>query len=103
MGEVVFLGAPLSDESATGRPERDADRARDDEALDAYSRVVTEVATRLAPSVANLRVTRRVRGGRVAVGGGSAVVIAPDGFMLTSAHVVADGGGGSASFVDGRN
>ena len=32
--------------------------------LDAYSRVVTEVAERLAPSVANLRVSRRVRGGR---------------------------------------
>ena len=50
------------------------------EALDAYSRVVSHVAETLAPSVANLRVARR--------GGGSGVVITPDGFMLTSAHVV---------------
>jgi serine protease Do len=65
--------------------------------------VVTSVAERLAPSVANLRVSRRVRGGRRLDGGGSAVVITPDGFMLTSAHVVAtSAGGGRASFVDGR-
>jgi serine protease Do len=75
----------------------------DDEALDAYSRAVTAVAERLTPSVANLRVSRRVRGGRVLDGGGSAVVITPDGFMLTSAHVVArTEGRGRASFVDGR-
>src|SRR5207244_3801313 len=57
---------------------------------------------RLSPSVANLRVSRRVRGGRVLEGGGSAVVITPDGFMLTSAHVVGRSDGGRASFVDGR-
>jgi serine protease Do len=79
-----------------------ADRPSDDEALDAYSRVVTTVARDLAPSVANLRVTRRLRGGRVAVGGGSAVVIAPDGFLVTSAHVVEGSRSGEASFVDGR-
>jgi S1-C subfamily serine protease len=62
-------------------------------ALDAYSRVVTEVARALAPSVANLRVRN---------GGGSAFVLAPDGYLLTSAHVVAGGGRGRASFVDGR-
>jgi S1-C subfamily serine protease len=68
------------------------------EALDAYSNAVISVAERLAPSVANLRVSRGRR-----AGGGSAVVITPDGFLLTSAHVV-DGStrGGRASFVDGR-
>jgi serine protease Do len=91
-------------DGADGGPLRapGGDRPTDDEALDAYSRVVTTVARDLAPSVANLRVTRRLRGGRVAMGGGSAVVIAPDGFMLTSAHVVEGGNGGEASFVDGR-
>jgi S1-C subfamily serine protease len=70
------------------------------EALDAYSRVVTHVAELLAPSVANLRVSRR--------GGGSGVVITPDGFLLTSAHVVESrrgrGGRGRilAAFTDGR-
>src|ERR671931_363157 len=68
-------------------------RARDEEPLDAYSRVVTNVARVLSPSVANLRFRR---------GGGSGVVIAPDGFVLTSAHVVARTRGGIASFVDGR-
>ena len=42
-----------------------------------------------APSVANLRVTRRTRGGRMPSGGGSAVVLTPDGFLLSNAHVVA--------------
>jgi serine protease Do len=73
-------------------------------ALDAYSRVVVEVAERLAPSVANLRVMRRARsGGQVPAGAGSAVALTPDGFLLTSAHVVAgQGRSGRASFVDGR-
>ena len=74
----------------------------DDEALDAYSRSVIAVAERLTPSVANLRVSRRVRGGRRLAGGGSAVVITPDGFMLTSSHVIERMDGGRASFVDGR-
>ena len=85
--ELTFISSPPSDE----------------EALDAYSQAVTTVAERLSPSVANLRVSRRVRGGRVLDGGGSAVVITPDGFTLTSAHVVArTEGRGRASFVDGR-
>src|SRR5262245_45409886 len=74
---------------------------RDEEPLDAYSRVVVEVADRLSPSVANLRVARRFRGRRVD-GGGSGVVITPDGFVLTSAHVIDRADGGTASFVDGR-
>ena len=76
-----------------------------EEALDAYSRTVAGVAERLAPSVANLRVTRRSRGGWVPVGAGSAVVLSPDGYLVTSAHVVGGGGGarrGRATLVDGR-
>jgi S1-C subfamily serine protease len=79
------------------------------EALDAYSRIVVEVAERLAPSVANLRITRRTRVGNVPAGAGSAVVLTPDGFLLTSAHVVSAraapdrrGRGGRATFPDGR-
>jgi len=89
MAELTFIGATY-------------DTPDDDEALDAYSRSVTTVAERLTPSVANLRVSRRVRGGRRLDGGGSAVVITPDGFMLTSAHVIERTDGGRASFVDGR-
>ena len=73
------------------------------EALDAYSRAVTAVAERLIPSVASLRVMRRTRGGSVPAGSGSAVVLTPDGFLLTSAHVVGRSSGrGRASFADGR-
>ncbi len=75
---------------------------QEEDPLDAYSRVVTEVARRLSPSVANLRVSRRAGGGRRIDGGGSGVVITPDGFVLTSAHVVAGTSRGVASFVDGR-
>jgi S1-C subfamily serine protease len=76
---------------------------REAEALDAYSRIVVEVAERLAPSVANLRVMRRGRGGQIPAGAGSAVVLTPDGFLLTSAHVVTGPGRrGRAAFVDGR-
>ena len=72
------------------------------EALDAYSTVVTTVAERLAASVASLGVVKRVRGRRAMEGSGSGVVITPDGFMLTSAHVVQDADRGTATFVDGR-
>ena len=99
MSSVLFVEAPAG---ANGRPAT-APIPSDAEALDAYSRVVTAVARDLAPSVANLRITRRVRGGRAVVGGGSAVVIAPDGYLLTSAHVVESSSSGGASLVDGRD
>jgi S1-C subfamily serine protease len=67
------------------------------EALDAYSQTVSSVAERVLPSVASLRIGRNGRWG----GAGSAVVITPDGFLLTSAHVVANGGSATASFLDG--
>jgi serine protease Do len=74
------------------------------EALDAYSRTVVGVAERVGPSVANLRVMRRTRAGSVPVGAGSGVVLTPDGFLLTSAHVVAGRRRrGSAQFTDGRD
>src|SRR5437764_6917501 len=57
--------------------------AEDGELLDAYSSTVTRVAAELLGSVASLQ----LRDGRRA-GGGSAVIVTPDGFLLTSAHVV---------------
>jgi S1-C subfamily serine protease len=62
------------------------------EALDAYSRVVIAVSERLVPSIAHLR----SRGGS-----GSGVVISHDGFIVTSAHVVARAQRLRASFEDG--
>ena len=91
--DAILNGAPLDGQSVVLTDQ--------EEALDAYSSVVIRVAELLIPSVASLRVRRRLPGGR-AEGAGSAVVITPDGFLLTSAHVVAGSTGGSASFVDGR-
>jgi len=68
------------------------------QALDAYSATVTSVADRVLPAVASLRVGRGGRGGG---GAGSGVVITADGFLVTSAHVVAQTGSASASFIDG--
>jgi S1-C subfamily serine protease len=73
------------------------------EALDAYSRAVVAVADRLTPSVVSLRVMRRTRGGQMPAGAGSAVALTPDGFLLTSAHVVGRSSSrGRATFNDGR-
>src|SRR5437764_14527904 len=96
--------------TTTEQHENGAQR-REAEGLDAYSRVVVDGAERVAPSVANLRVMRRGRGGQVPAGAGSAVALTPDGFLVTSAHVVSGpthpppnrlGRTGRATFVDGR-
>ena len=69
----------------------------DDEALDAYSETVIAVAEHIVPSVASLQVATRGR-----EGAGSAVVLAADGYLLTSAHVVAGAERGTAIFADWR-
>jgi S1-C subfamily serine protease len=68
--------------------------------LDAYSMAVSAVAEALIPSVASLRISREM-GGWAAAGSGSAVAFTPDGFLVTSAHVVAGTERGTAAFVDG--
>ena len=83
------------------RPRADADTAS--ALLDAYSQAVIRVVERVAPSVLN------VRRGR---GGGSGVIVTPDGYALTNAHVVDDvrevsvtlhGGGEMRASVVGRD
>ena len=86
----------------TLQPNGSASLPSEDEALDAYSAIVTAVAERVLPSVASLRVARRDPGGMRGGGTGSGVAITEDGYMLTSAHVVAGANTGSASFEDGR-
>ncbi|MGH3647203.1 MAG: S1C family serine protease [Micromonosporaceae bacterium] len=71
------------------------DERAEEAALDAYSRIVSRVAARLLPSVLSVRIESPYGGV------GSAVVFTPDGFLLTSAHVVARASGGTAIFADG--
>jgi S1-C subfamily serine protease len=77
------------------------DPVDDGELLDAYSRTLTQVAAALAPSVAAVNVARG--GGRGApAGSGSAVALTRDGYLVTSAHVVAGGDGGRLDLADGQ-
>jgi S1-C subfamily serine protease len=99
--KLISGGLQLIDGVANGAHSTPAERLPDADAFDAYSRTVSGVAERLTPSVAHLAVTRRTRRGR-AEGAGSGVAISSDGYMLTSAHVVAGGQGVIASFSDGR-
>ena len=57
---------------------------RDDALLDAYSRTISAVVDRVAPSVVNIRVISGEHG----QGSGSGFIIARDGFILTNSHVV---------------
>ena len=99
MSSIHFIDALLAD---ADRDQRADPGPSDEEALDAYSRVVAGVAERVIGSVASLRINRRLPGGRQAQGSGSAVAITPDGFLVTSAHVVEGVEKGRASLVDGR-
>jgi S1-C subfamily serine protease len=68
-----------------------------EQALDAYSRIVTAVAADVTPHVAALQVVGADGRG----GAGSAVVVSDDGLLLTNAHVVARSTSGRAVFSDG--
>jgi S1-C subfamily serine protease len=99
VSSIHFIDALLAD---ADRDQRADPGPSDDEALDAYSQVVAGVAERVIGSVASLRINRRLPGGRQAQGSGSAVAITPDGFLVTSAHVVEGVEKGRASLPDGR-
>jgi S1-C subfamily serine protease len=73
----------------------------ENEALDAYSSIVTRVAEALTPRVAALRF-RSTRGRWAGESAGSAVVLTEQGHLITNAHVVGDAARGEVSFGDGR-
>ena len=67
--------------------------------MDAYSRAVVGAVDTVGPSVVSLSVGRR---GRFGQGAGSGMVIAPDGYVLTNAHVVSGAGRVEVALHDGR-
>jgi len=78
--------------------------------LDAYSQAVVTVAEKVGPAVVNIaavrRGTARTPRGPVpfeAPGGGSGVVIAPDGYLLTNSHVVHGAATIKVTLADGRS
>jgi S1-C subfamily serine protease len=67
--------------------DRAGDEVHDQDALDAYSRVIVTVAESMGPAVVNLRAAAGA-GGRRLNGSGSGFLFTPDGFLLTNHHVV---------------
>jgi S1-C subfamily serine protease len=78
-------------------PGGDEPDPREQEALDAYSRVVVRVAEMLRPAVVNLRAGTGRR-----QGSGSGILFTPDGFLLTNHHVVAGSERVRVRLGDGR-
>lgn len=66
----------------------------DEEILDAYSHAVTSVVDKVGPAVTGVSVGR---------GGGSGVLFAPDGYLLTNAHVVRGARRAEVSLPDGSS
>jgi S1-C subfamily serine protease len=66
----------------------------DDRLLDSYSRAVTTAVDVVSPSVARIETDR---------GGGSGIVLSPDGLTLTNHHVVARSRSLRAMLPDGRS
>ena len=96
--------AVLNGEDVAGRaPHLPPAPADDAELLDAYSRAVSGVVERVAPSVVSVEIKQRRRsGGREAAGAGSGFVFTPDGFILTNSHVVHGASDVNVAFADGR-
>ncbi|NQD87521.1 PDZ domain-containing protein [Paenarthrobacter sp. CM16] len=84
-------------------PEFEPINSDDVPALDAYSKIVIDVAESVTPHVAAIEMTSTGRRGRILRGSGSAVVFTAEGYMLTNAHVVSGIRTGRAVFADGKH
>jgi S1-C subfamily serine protease len=84
------------------RNESGAAAVADADLLDAYSRAVINVVNVIGPSVVSIGVKKRNGSNDLEpYGAGSGFVIAPDGYILTNSHVVADAHGIDVTFTEG--
>ena len=84
MRTLLLSDNPSPSDGNRGATDNSPALLSDEELLDSYSRTITAVVSRVAPSVVNIRVTTTK--GRA--GGGSGFIIARDGFIITNNHVV---------------
>lgn len=78
--------------------------AADLELLDAYSRAIVQVVDEVGPAVVGITIgVKSTRQAAEQAGAGSGVIIAPDGYILTNDHVVANAKLLQATLEDGRS
>ena len=98
----LISGQDLSAKTQNGGPAR-PEGTSDLELLDAYSRAIVKVVEEVGPAVVGITIgvqTTRQTGEQA--GAGSGVIIAPDGYILTNDHVVANAQLLQATLEDGR-
>jgi S1-C subfamily serine protease len=90
--ESAANGTPADRPAAPSIPD-------DEEPLDAYSRAVVGVVEQVGPAVVSISRASK----RGPAGAGSGVLFAPDGYVLTNAHVVAGADELELGFTDGTS
>ncbi|HLH49088.1 MAG TPA: trypsin-like peptidase domain-containing protein [Roseiarcus sp.] len=91
---IVFALDSSSESAGPGAPSATSDA----DALDAYSRAVSDVVERVGPAVVRVDIKR----GGANAGSGSGVIVSPDGLVLTNSHVVQGARGAEIATLEGR-
>jgi S1-C subfamily serine protease len=102
-GALRLIAGQGNKGSSRGFGEVRAEESSDLELLDAYSRAIIQVVDEVGPAVVGITIgVKSPRQAAEQAGAGSGVIIAPDGYILTNDHVVANGQDLQATLEDGR-